>query len=33
MAEISDEDLTAAHRVLVAVLRAMETYRAELAQN
>ncbi len=31
MAEIPDEDLIAAHRVLVAVLHAMETYRAELA--
>jgi hypothetical protein len=33
MAEIPDDDLIAAHRVLVAVLYAMETYRAELAQN
>ncbi len=31
MAEIPDADLIAAHRVLVAVLHAIETYRAELA--
>jgi len=33
MAQFPDEDLVAAHRVLVAVLGAMETYRSELAKD